>query len=342
MIHAVILGGGEGRRFWPLSSRRHPKQFLSICSDQPMIIETIRRIKRLVSRERIHIATNRIYRKKSIECLKGEGLSQRNFLFEPVVKNTFAPIALLTKKIYSKDKQAIVIVLPCDHYIKNTKRFNSILKSALTPAERGYIVTLGITPGGAETGYGYLKTARFTLGRYSFVERFIEKPKPGLAKRLIRQGGVYWNAGIFIFRADVFLGEAEALIPKSNRMIKKIDDQKDLRRLWPRLQSISVDYAIMEKSKKLCLVPADCGWSDIGSWGALMQVHKKDKLGNVLKGKCLNLGSRNTFVWGQKRPIAVVGLKNIVVVDTKNGILVAARDKCQDVKKIVERLEKTK
>ena len=342
MIHAVILGGGEGRRFWPLSSQSNPKQFLSICSDQPMIIETLRRIKRLVSRERIHIATNRIYRKKAIKCLKGEGLRERNFLFEPVTKNTFAPIALLTREIYRLDKQAIVIVLPSDHYIKDAKRFNSILKEALGPAEQGYIVTLGISPRGVETGYGYLKTGRNTLGRYSLVERFIEKPKEGLAKRLMREKRVYWNAGIFIFRADVFLGEAEKLMPKSNRLIKKIDGRKDLKRLWPRLQSISVDYAVMEKSKKLCLVPADCGWSDIGSWGALMGLHKKDKSVNVLKGKCLNLGSKNTFVWGQRRPIAVVGLKNIVVVDTKNGILVAAKDKCQDVKKIVERLKKTK
>jgi len=342
MIHAVILGGGEGRRFWPLSSKRSPKQFLSISSDQPMIIETLRRIKGLVNRERIHIATNRIYRKKAIKCLKHEGLRQRNFLFEPVAKNTFAPIALLTREIYRKDKQAIVIVLPSDHYIKNVKRFNSILKKAITPAEQGYIVTLGITPGGAKTGYGYLKTSRGSEGRYSLVERFIEKPKPRVAKRLMRTKGIYWNAGIFIFRAGVFLEQAEVLMPKSFRLIKKIDGEKNLRRIWPSLQSISVDYAIMEKSKKLCLVPADCGWSDIGSWGALMELHKKDKLGNVLKGRCLNLGSKNTFVWAQRRPIAVVGLKNIVVVDTKNGILVAAKDKCQDVKKIVERLKKTK
>lgn len=340
MIHAVILGGGEGRRFWPLSSWRHPKQFLSILSDQPMIVETLRRIKGMVKPERIHVATNHIYRKKAITCLKSEGLRERNFLFEPVAKNTFAPITLLTKEIYSKDKQAIVIVLPSDHYIKNTQRFRSILKKALGPAEQGCIVTLGISPRGAETGYGYLKTGRRTKSRYPLVERFIEKPQAQKAQALIRAKGVYWNAGIFIFRADIFLDQVKKLMPGSFRLINKITDQESLGQLWGRLPSISVDYAIMEKSKKLSLVPADCGWSDIGSWGALMGLHKKDKSGNVLKGKCLNLGSKNTFVWGQKRPIAVVGLKNIVVVDTKNGILVAAKDKCQDVKKIVERLKK--
>lgn len=334
MNYAIILAGGSGTRFWPLSTELEPKQFLNICSDRPLIENTIERIGGLIKNENIYIATNKIYHSKISGCLQGLNILNKNLLFEPKARNTFAPISLLASRIYNKDKDAVILVLPSDHYIKNTALFVNTLKKAIAFANKGFIVTLGVKPARPETGYGYIKIRSRKEGFY-LVDKFIEKPDFESAVKFVRDGSFYWNAGIFIFRAGTLLGEISKLMPVDYNFLMKIKDSKSLKEIWPRLTSISIDYAIMEKTKAMALIPADFGWSDLGSWEAVEEFLKKDKNGNISIGNCIDLGSRNTLCWSSNRILATIGLDNLIIVNTDKATLVCAKDKAQEVKKLV-------
>jgi mannose-1-phosphate guanylyltransferase/mannose-6-phosphate isomerase len=260
-------------------------------------------------------------------------------MLEPQGKNTLAPIALLTQKIYSFDRKAKIIVLPCDHFVENKDRFIRVLRRALKSADSGYILTLGFIPKRPETGYGYIKSGSRRRGYY-LVDKFVEKPDIKRAGRYIKDKRYYWNAGIFVFRADSFLNELKSIKPKVYRIIEKIKNNKDMLRYWRKLPVISIDYAIMEKTKKAALLPADYGWIDLGSWQAIEEISSKDACGNILRGKCLDLGSRNILSWSEDRLVATVGLKDIIIVDTKDALLVCAKDKAQQVKKLVSLLRR--
>lgn len=357
MNYAIILAGGMGTRFWPLSTHLEPKQFLNICSKKTMLEETIRRIGSLVKIDNIYIATNKIYHKKIRNYLKKPNIPPRNILFEPEARNTLAPLGLLSKNIYNKDKEAVILVFPSDHYIKDESRFSKILDKAICVAKRGYIVTLGITPSRPETAYGYIKVKsppqklagpprvlaerlKIPESKVYVVDRFIEKPSLAKAKAFIKDKRFYWNSGIFIFRVDTMLQELKKFAPDDYNVIDKIKDEKSLNRLWSQITSVSIDYAVMEKTNKMVLVPADFGWVDLGSWLALEEIFKKDKNGNLFKGDCLDLGSKNTVVFSEGRLVATLGLNNIIVVNTKDAVLVCVKDKAQEVKKIVENLER--
>ncbi|MEK6727936.1 MAG: mannose-1-phosphate guanylyltransferase [Candidatus Omnitrophota bacterium] len=334
MNYAIILAGGSGTRFWPLSTEVEPKQFLNICSDKPMIEQAIKRIGGLIEKQNIHIATNEIYHKKIKGSLKGLNILTGNILFEPQARNTFAPISLLAEKIYKRDKDAVILVFPSDHYIKNNSKFINVLQKAIHLAKKGFIVTLGVIPVRPETGYGYIK-AKSKKKNYYLIERFVEKPKIAIAKKFIKDKDFYWNTGIFVFRADILLGEIKKFMPLDYRLLTKVKDNKDLNSLWPRLTSISIDYAIMEKTKKMALVPADFGWTDLGSWEAIGDLLIKDKNGNISIGNCIDLGSKNTLCWSNNRILATIGLENIIIVNTDKATLVCAKDKTQEVKKLV-------
>jgi len=350
MNHAIILAGGSGTRFWPLSRQNEPKQFLRIYSDRPMIEETIKRIKGLIKKDNIYIATNKIHYKKIKDCLKNLLVPPENIFFEPQGKNTLAPIGVLSSRIYSKDKKATIAVLPSDHYIKDESRFLRMLEEAVGIAQKGFIVTFGIKPDRPETGYGYIKVkpklspkgAKSQKQKVYPVDRFIEKPSLVKAKGLIKDKSCYWNCGIFIFRPDTVLGEIKKFALGDYKIINRIKDQKTLNRFWPQLTSISIDYAVMEKTKKLALMPADFGWVDLGSWQAIELLAKKDKSGNIFNGNCIDVGSRNTLAWSDNRLLATVGLNNVIVVNTKDAILVCAKDKTQDVREVVGILKQKK
>ncbi len=345
MNYINILAGGVGSRFWPLSSELEPKQFLNICSSKPMLQECLCRIKGLVPKENIFIATSNAHKDRMKSCLKGLGVPLGNIFFEPQGKSTLAPIALFSKRIINKDRDANIVVLPCDHYVRNNRKFLEALSNGLRAAQLGYIVTLGFPPIRPETGYGYIKInseSKTKNQKFYEVERFIEKPKLKKALRFLKDKSYLWNGGIFIFRADVMLDEIKRLKPKVYKTIMAMGDKKRFNRLWQDLPAISIDYAIMEKTKKSVLVKADYGWLDLGSWQAVEGILKKDKCGNIFKGNCLDLGSRNTLVWSEGQTIATIGLKNTVVVATKEAVLVCPKDKTQDVKKIVSLLKKKK
>lgn len=338
MNYAIILAGGTGTRFWPLSRNTFPKQFMNLCSRKPMIEDTINRIRPLIGRDNIYIATNKIYHKNIKGCLKQLNVPIRNVFFEPESRNTLAPIGVISRNIYGKDKEAVILVMPSDHYIKNTKRFLKTLEKAVAAAKNGFIVTIGVTPDSPETGYGYIKVK--TRNKYFYlIDRFIEKPDIARARKFARDKRFYWNAGIFIFRADCMLEEIRRYNPEDFKVINKISGKPSLDKLWPKLTSISIDYAVMEKTKKTVLIPSDFGWMDLGSWRAIEYFSKKDKSGNIFRGDCIDIGSRNTLAWSKGRLLATLGLNNIIIVDTKDALLVCSKDKTQDVKKIVQILK---
>ncbi|MFA5410469.1 MAG: sugar phosphate nucleotidyltransferase [Candidatus Omnitrophota bacterium] len=343
MKYAIILAGGTGSRFWPLSRHALPKQFLNLYSDRPMIEQTIKRIQPFVKKSNIYIATNKIYRRNINDYLKNLHIPPQNLLFEPESRNTLAPIGLLAKNIYDKDKEAVILVLPSDHYIENRTGFLNALTKAVNVAKEGYIVTFGIIPDRLETGYGYIKIkAQSSRPKAYKVDSFIEKPPLSQAQGFIRKKGYYWNSGIFIFRPNVILQEIKKFAPRDYRLIIKSDNKKIIAKVWPRFTSVSIDYAIMEKTNKLMLIPGDFGWMDLGSWQAVEFFGKKDKCGNIFKGNCIDVGSKNVLVWSDKRLLATVGLENMIIADTKDALLVCAKNKAQDVKKIVQILREKK
>lgn len=355
MTYAIILAGGVGSRFWPLSTQLEPKQFLSFCSDKSLLEESISRIGNLVGRKNIYIATNKNYRVKVKDCIRKFRLPAKNFLFEPESKNTLAPIGVLSYAIFNKDKEAIVMVLPSDHLIKKKHKFPEILKTSIEVAKDGYIVAVGILPKRPETGYGYIKikskisatknggSAKIFGGKnqkskFYQVERFIEKPILTEAKKFVEEKRYYWNAGIFIFKVKTMLEEIKKLQPKIYKILMQIKNKQDLNRYWTRLPSLSIDYAIMEKTNKLALVPADFDWIDIGNWNSIEQIFKKDKNGNISKGKHIDLGSRDITVYAKEKKVVTLGLNNLVIVDSKDGLLVCSKNKTQEIKQIVKKI----
>jgi len=342
MNYAIILAGGKGARFWPLSRETQPKQFLNVCSIRPLIEETIYRISPLIKKEGIYIATGKIHNKKIRGCLKKINIPSGNTLFEPEGKNTFAPIAVLSKRISDLDSDAVIAVLPSDHFIKDNDRFIGLLSKGIKIARNGYIVSLGIPPKRPETGYGYIKVKPQAASRkpqaYK-VDAFIEKPGLQKAKRFLKDKRYYWNGGIFIFSPQVILGEIKKFMPRTYKILMQMEDKGDFIRLWHKLPCISIDYALMEKTRLMALLPADCGWTDLGSWEAIGEIAKKDKDGNIFRGKHIDIGSKNTLVWSDKRLIATLGLDNVVIVDTPDALLVCRKDMSQDVKKVVQLLK---
>ncbi len=339
MNYAIILAGGVGSRFWPLSRSVEPKQFLEVCSKKPMITQTILRIRKCIVGKNIYLAANKLHKAKILQCLKG--ISAKTF-FEPEGKNTFAPIGFLSAKIYSFDKEAVIIVLPCDHFIKNEAKFLCSLKKGIEIALQGYIVTMGIRPSRAETGYGYIRaSSKIDRSGCLRAQAFIEKPDIKKAQRLLNDKRYFWNGGIFIFKASVLVEEIKKLMPAAFKTILKLTQGSSaISRHWHMLPSLSIDYAIMEKTKRMALLPVDFGWVDLGSWQAVAEIIGKDRNNNVFKGNCIDLESKNSLVWGQERLIATVGLKDVVVVDTPDALLVCAKDKTQEVKKLAQSLKR--
>ena len=351
MRYAIILAGGTGSRFWPLSSPLEPKQFLKVCSNKTMLGQTIERVSPLIKRNNIYLACGKIYGQKIKSCLIDFKIPGGNIFLEPQGRNTLAPIAFLSKRIHQTDPEAIIAVFPCDHFIKDCAGLLELLKEAMDAARDGRIITFGVVPRRPETGYGYIKVkmgighrAEGIGGRKQKiydVERFTEKPDLAKAKRFRRDKRYYWNSGIFIFKAKTMLEETRRLAPEVYNILTKISGKNDVNRFWPKLPSLSMDYAIMEKTKNIALLPLDCGWVDLGSWQAIGEIIKKDKRGNVFKGNCIDMGSKNTVVWSEGPSLlATLGLEDIIVVNTNGALLVCAKSKAQEVKKIAQALGK--
>ena len=349
MLHAVIMAGGSGTRFWPLSRETHPKQFLTVSGKESLLKQTFDRIEPLSKAERIYIVTNP---RMGVKCLSQlPDFRKRNLILEPVAKNTAPAIGLAAFRLRRVDPEAVMLVLAADHYIENRDAFLKIVKRAHKAALMDFLVTLGIRPTRAETGYGYIQKAERTIslkggGTVYPVHAFKEKPDLSTAERYVREGGYYWNSGMFVWKVSVILKEMETFMPSLFEKLSEMDQlpegadhEKKREEIFGSLAPESIDYGIMEKSKKVVVVPSDFRWHDVGSLSNLDEINPADDKGNLMVGNVLGLENRDSIFHGGDRLIAAIGLKDMMVVDTPDATLVCPKARAQEVKKLAEKLK---
>jgi mannose-1-phosphate guanylyltransferase len=350
MLLPVIMAGGTGSRLWPMSRELHPKQFLRLHSIHSMLQETLKRLDGVGVSEPVVIC-NEDHRFMVAEQLRQIDMLSHNIILEPVGRNTAPAIALAALNAIAQGNDPIMLVLAADHIINDVEAFHRAIDLALPHAAAKSLVTFGIVPTGPETGYGYIQRGECKNGSVAApVQRFVEKPDSETAQSYIETGEYYWNSGMFMFRAKRYLEELEKFCPDilaacrdalANTECDKnfINVDRDAFSACP---DDSVDYAVMEKTHDAVVIPLDAGWSDVGSWSALWEVSKKDSAGNALTGDTFLYDSRDCYINTDEKLVAAVGVENLVIVNTKDAVLVVDRSKVQDVKKIVEHLKKNK
>ena len=343
-IYPVILSGGSGTRLWPLSRESHPKQFLPLAGRQTLLQATWARVRGVTSLAPIVVA-NGEHRFMVSEQLRQVGCKPGTVLLEPNGRNTAPAIAAAALQAVADESDPLLLVLPSDHVIRDGDAFREAVAKAADAAETGQLVTFGIVPTGPETGYGYIKAS---AGEGACpVEQFVEKPDLETAKQYVAAGTYYWNSGMFLFKASRYLEELGRLQPQMLAACKAAFERakrdEDFVRLdkdaFAACPSDSIDYAVMEKTEAAMVVPLDADWNDVGSWAALWEVAEQDGDGNAHRGDVIASGCRNTLAWGDGRLVALLGLEDIVVVDTDDTVLVAHKDRVQEVKEIVGRLK---
>jgi len=342
-LKAVILAGGKGTRLWPLSRERFSKQFIKLISDKSLLELTYERILDLVQPQDIITITNKeyFYFVKNITDKFSKDMS-KNIILEPVGRNTAPAIALACNYILERlnaDTVEEVFVFPSDHLIEPKEKFIEYMKNGLSAVRDGYIVTFGIKPTKPETGYGYIKAGE-NLGKYTKVERFIEKPSLETAEKYLKEGSYYWNTGIFAFKISTILEEFKKHAPEIYINLSK--SYKEIIENFNSMPNISIDYAIMEKTDKIALVPMELIWSDLGSWDSFYEVREKDEYGNVVLGDVYTLDTKNSLIFSNKRLVSVIGIEDAIIIETDDAILISKRGKGQEVKKLLERLEEEK
>ena len=336
--YAVILAGGSGTRFWPLSRHEEPKQFLKMIGESSLLQETLKRVQPLVSPRNVLIVSNHLYQHKIHKQLKEFGVLKENILLEPEGKNTAPAIAWAAFRISRLNPESVMMVLPSDHMITQSQNFLKNLREAIDLAEKRYLVTLGIVPTRPETGYGYLKIKERKIGsrKIQWVEEFVEKPSLPKAQKFLKERKYLWNSGMFVWKTAVILEAFHRLLPEVYHLLKSNHDDRSIPKVWKKLPSVSIDYGILEKSHDVVTVPAsNIGWSDLGSWEALAEIFASNEQGNILRGDVLEIDCKNTFVFGHKRLIATVGLNDLVVVDTPDALLICQKKQSQKIKDIV-------
>ncbi|MFQ5773862.1 MAG: mannose-1-phosphate guanylyltransferase/mannose-6-phosphate isomerase [Kiloniellaceae bacterium] len=349
LIHPVILSGGSGTRLWPLSRALYPKQLLPLASDRTMLQETVRRVLGVEPFAAPLVVCNDEHRFIVAEQMREIGAQARAIVLEPEGRNTAPAAAVAALVLAREDEEALLLILPSDHTIADAAGFRAATQEAVAAARAGAIVTFGMKPLKPETGYGYIRRgAPLQDAPGSFrVERFVEKPHAMAAKAMLSEGGWLWNSGMFMFSAKAYLEELERYHPGVADMcreaIERGREDLDFFRLdaeaFAAVPSDSIDYAVMERTKAAAVVPASIGWNDIGSWAALWDVAQKDAEGNVTSGEVITEGTRDSYLRTSGPTVAVVGVRDLLVVATEDALLVAAKDKAQDVKKVVEQLK---
>lgn len=348
-IRPVILAGGTGTRLWPMSRLLSPKQFMPLAGPKTMLAETVGRVDDSARFLPPIVLCNEEYRFIVAEQLRAIGIKPEAIVLEPMARNTAPAVAVAALLAAKSDPATPLLLLPADHVISAGGKFQAAIASALPAAVAGKLMTFGIPPARAETGYGYIRRGAALKGHdgcYA-VDRFVEKPDAATAEAYLKDGGYDWNSGMFLFRADRYLAELERLQPAiaeaCEAAIAQGANDLDFFRLdkdaFGRAPSISIDYAVMEHTKDAGVVPADIGWNDVGAWDALWQIGQKDADGNVVLGDVVAIDSTNSYLRSESgKLLATVGVDNLVVVVTDDAVLVTEMDKAQDVKKVVEQL----
>lgn len=352
-LYAVILAGGSGTRFWPLSRHLYPKQLLRITGDETLIQQTMRRVLRSVPVQRIMISTTPA-QADSLRHQLGEWKDalQENFVIEPEGRNTAPAIALVAAELVRRDPGAVMLVLPADHVVQGERQFRAAVALGVQLARQGRLVTFGVPPIRPETGYGYIQPERkVCLGRKGGltgypVARFVEKPDAKTATGYLRSGHYYWNSGMFVWQAATILEEIARHQPQLGAALKPMRQAlhagsiERLARVYRKLTPVSIDHGVMERSDRAAVIPVQFRWSDVGNWSSLEEVAPRDKAGNVVSGKVVDVGSRDSILYADRRLVATIGLSGMVVVDTPDATLVCPKDRSQDVKAVVEILKK--
>ncbi|WP_295554757.1 mannose-1-phosphate guanylyltransferase/mannose-6-phosphate isomerase [uncultured Stenotrophomonas sp.] len=343
-IVPVILSGGSGTRLWPLSREAYPKQFLPLVGDDTMLQATWKRVASIAGAAPIVVA-NQEHRFMAAEQLRECKVLPQALILEPVGRNTAPAIAIAALQALANGKDALLLVLPSDHVVRNEAAFHAAVKQAAIAAETGKLVTFGIVPTAPETGYGYIKAAAGEGVRA--VDRFVEKPDLATAEQYVASGEYFWNSGMFLFKASRYLKELEALQPEilaaCRQALDKAARDNDFIRLdaeaFAASPNDSIDYAVMEKTADAAVVPLDAEWNDVGSWSALWEVSDKDADGNACHGDVIALDCKDSYAYGN-RLIAMVGLQDVVVVETDDAVFVGHKDRVQDVKEIVGQIKR--
>ena len=342
-MYGLILAGGSGSRLWPLSRELYPKQLLNIQNTESLLQATFERLMGVMPSENI-ISMTGVKHLSNVRYQLSKITENPVVLSEPISKNTAPAIAIASKYVaenYSDDE--VILVVPSDHMIKDVKSFVSTVLEGEKIAKQGYIVTFGIKPSYPETGYGYINVTDNKIENGFIVNRFVEKPDTKLAEKYIADGNYYWNSGIFMFKASTLLNE----LKKCSSDIYSLLDNFDLKNSteipyieFDKMPSISIDYAVMEKSDKIALVKLESDWNDLGSWKSIYDVSVKDSDGNVKIGHVLDEGSKNSLMYSSSKLVATIGLEDTVIVETEDAILACKADRTQDVKKVFDTLKK--
>ncbi|GAX91137.1 mannose-1-phosphate guanylyltransferase [Effusibacillus lacus] len=351
-FNVIVMAGGKGERFWPLSRTQWPKQFLTIAGNRSMLQMTVDRLRKLVPLDKIHVVTNSNYR--NLVLLQLPELPEANILLEPVGRDTAACIGLAAYKIAALYPDSELLIVPADHYVEDEREFvRSIEKGrSVLRATRG-IVTMGIKPTYPETGYGYMQVSLRDEDRFfsSFkVERFLEKPNRETAEYFIDQPDYFWNSGMFLWHTDTIRDMIGRFLPDLYKGLETIrpalgtkNEQAVLEQVYPRLPAISIDYGVMEKADNIRMVPCDFRWNDVGSWGALEKISQRDMHDNVIQGNVVNLDTYDCIIHSKgNKLIATLGIQDIIIVDTEDITLVCSKYRSQHIKELIKELKRQK
>lgn len=344
-VFGVIMAGGGGTRFWPLSRQAFPKQLLNLSGKDLMISETIDRLHPLIAKEHIYIVTSEQQKGKMIEATTGR-ITQDHILSEPEARNTSACIGLAAIEIAKRYEDGIMCIFPADHYISDEKAFRKTISAAVDIAmSKDQLVTIGIKPTYAATGFGYIKYNKSESGISKRVLAFKEKPNTETAQEYCLSGDYAWNSGMFIWKASVILEQYKKLLPDIYEELMRLynaigtnNERKVKHEIYPRIRKISIDYGVLEKSDKLVVIPADFGWNDVGSWDMMHIIHNVNENGNVLVGDVNSINTTNSVIYSTSKHISVIDMDDIVVVETSDAIMICKQSKAQNVKNAVDKL----
>lgn len=354
MIHAVIMAGGSGTRFWPLSRRSKPKQLLPIGTEEALIVETAKRLDPVIPMERVAVVAGRIHMGPIAALLPA--LTPENQIVEPCARNTAPALGLAAAHLYHRDPDAIMAVFPADHHISKVEGFQRLIVAASERAAEGEIVTLGIRPSRPETGYGYIRyhqdqglTAANGVEAF-MVDRFVEKPPLSTAERYLAEGDYLWNSGMFFFKASRLLSDIAEHLPELSAALARIsaaigapDYERVLDEAFNAAPSISIDYGVMERAAQVRVIPADIGWNDVGHWAAVADFVPADAQDNVTHGPQVLIEAKGNITHSQDgRLIAALGVQDLVIVSTDDAVLVLPKERAQDVRAIVDALKGTR